>query len=46
MAAAALRRADQKWRARLISRRVPLSRWPEALERRPGDIKVIVDFTL
>ena len=46
MAAAALRRADQKWLTRLISRRVPLSRWPEALERRPGDIKVIVDFTL
>jgi threonine dehydrogenase-like Zn-dependent dehydrogenase len=46
MAAEALRRADQSWLSRLISRRVPLSRWPEALERQPGDIKVIVDFTL
>jgi threonine dehydrogenase-like Zn-dependent dehydrogenase len=46
MAAQALRRADQSWLRRLISRRVPLSRWPEALERQPGDIKVIVDFTL
>jgi hypothetical protein len=28
----------------LITRRVPLERWSEALERRPGDIKVVVDF--
>jgi threonine dehydrogenase-like Zn-dependent dehydrogenase len=46
MAADALARADKKWLARLITRPVPLSRWQEALERRPGDIKVIVDFTL
>jgi threonine dehydrogenase-like Zn-dependent dehydrogenase len=46
MAAEALKRADPSWLARLISRRVPLSRWHEALERRPGDIKVVVDFTL
>jgi len=29
----------------LISRRVPLSSWPEALTRRPGDVKVAVDLT-
>ena len=46
MAADALMRADPAWLARLISRRVPLARFSEALEQRPGDIKVIVDFTM
>jgi threonine dehydrogenase-like Zn-dependent dehydrogenase len=46
MAAQALRAADKAWLARLITRRVPLARWHEALEHRPGDIKVVVDFTL
>jgi threonine dehydrogenase-like Zn-dependent dehydrogenase len=46
MAADALAEADQAWLGRLISRRVPLSRWQEALESRPDDIKVVVDFTL
>jgi threonine dehydrogenase-like Zn-dependent dehydrogenase len=45
-AAAALARADKAWLSRLISRRVPLARWQEALEHRRGDIKVVVDFTL
>jgi threonine dehydrogenase-like Zn-dependent dehydrogenase len=44
MAADALARADRTWLARLITRRVPLERWSEALEHRKGDIKVIVDF--
>jgi threonine dehydrogenase-like Zn-dependent dehydrogenase len=44
MAAAALAQADKGWLARLITRRVPLARWSEALEHRQGDIKVIVDF--
>jgi threonine dehydrogenase-like Zn-dependent dehydrogenase len=44
-AADALAKADKDWLARLITRRVPLSRWQEAFESRPGDIKVIVDFT-
>jgi glucose 1-dehydrogenase len=43
-AAAALARADQAWLRRLITRRVPLDRWNEALERRAGDIKVVLDF--
>lgn len=42
----ALGRADRSWLARLISRRVPLERWSEALERRPGDVKVVLDFDL
>src|SRR5581483_6864825 len=45
MAADALAKADRAWLERLITRRVPLARWSEALERRPGDIKVIIDFT-
>ncbi len=44
MAAEVLERADKAWLGRLITRRVPLDRWPEALERRRGDIKVIIDF--
>ncbi len=46
MAADALARADKDWLGRLISRRVPLARWHEALDHEAGDIKVIVDFTL
>ncbi len=44
LAAEALARADRNWLERLITRRVPLARFAEALESRPGDIKVIVDF--
>jgi glucose 1-dehydrogenase len=44
MAAEALVRADQRWLERLITRKVPLERWSEALEHRKGDIKVVVDF--
>jgi threonine dehydrogenase-like Zn-dependent dehydrogenase len=45
-AAEALGCADQAWLARLITRRVPLRNWAEALEHRPGDIKVVIDFSL
>jgi threonine dehydrogenase-like Zn-dependent dehydrogenase len=44
MAVAALLCADHNWLRRMVTRRVPLARWCEALERRPGDIKVIIDF--
>jgi len=44
MAADALARADKDWLEQMITRRVPLERWNEALERRPDDIKVIIDF--
>jgi glucose 1-dehydrogenase len=43
-AAAALARADRGWLERLITRRVPLERWDEALERQPDDVKVTVEF--
>lgn len=46
LAATALAKADPKWLDRLISRRVPLTRWREAYERRPGDVKVVLDFGL
>lgn len=41
-AAAALARADPTWLAGLITRRVPLARWREALERRPDDVKTVI----
>jgi threonine dehydrogenase-like Zn-dependent dehydrogenase len=44
MAADALARADKDWLAGLITRRVPVERWDEALQHRPGDIKVVIDF--
>lgn len=46
MAAQALARADKGWLERLITRRVPVERWSEALEHRRGDIKVVIDFAL
>jgi len=46
IAADALRRADRAWLGRLITRRVPIDRWTEAVQRHPGDIKVVVDFSL
>jgi hypothetical protein len=45
MAAEALARADKSWLTGVITRRVPVAQWAQALEHRPGDIKVIVDFT-
>lgn len=44
MALDTLLRADKRWLGQLITRRVRLERFAEALERRPGDIKVIIDF--
>jgi threonine dehydrogenase-like Zn-dependent dehydrogenase len=43
-AAEALARADADWLAGVITRRVPLDRWTEALERRPDDIKTAIEF--
>jgi threonine dehydrogenase-like Zn-dependent dehydrogenase len=43
-AADALARADRGWLERMITRRVPLGSWPEALTRRPGDIKTTIVF--
>lgn len=44
-AADALARADRSWLARLVTRRVPLERWEDALRKEPDDVKVVLDFT-
>lgn len=44
-AAAALAAADPGWLAELITRRVPLATWTDALDKRPDDVKVVVDLT-
>jgi glucose 1-dehydrogenase len=43
-AQAALARAAPQWLQRMITRRVPLDRWREALQPQPDDIKVVLDF--
>jgi glucose 1-dehydrogenase len=43
-AAEALARADRDWLGRLITRRVPLDRWQEALDKGDDDVKVVVEF--
>jgi threonine dehydrogenase-like Zn-dependent dehydrogenase len=44
LAAQALAAADHAWLMRLITRRVPLSQWADAYQRRPGDVKTVLDF--
>ncbi|HEX7362421.1 MAG TPA: glucose 1-dehydrogenase, partial [Bryobacteraceae bacterium] len=44
MAAEALAKADKKWLSRLVSRREALPDWKQALERKPDDIKVVIEF--
>jgi threonine dehydrogenase-like Zn-dependent dehydrogenase len=44
-AADALARADRDWLERLITRRVPLDRWQEALDRRPDDVKAVIEVS-
>jgi threonine dehydrogenase-like Zn-dependent dehydrogenase len=39
-----LEAADQSWLQLLITRQVPLSRWPSAFERQPNDVKTILCF--
>jgi threonine dehydrogenase-like Zn-dependent dehydrogenase len=43
-AAGALGRADPAWLAQLLTRQVPMERWPEALVKEPDDIKVTVSL--
>jgi threonine dehydrogenase-like Zn-dependent dehydrogenase len=40
----ALGRANPDWLRRLITRRVPLASWHEAFEKRPHDVKTVIDF--
>jgi threonine dehydrogenase-like Zn-dependent dehydrogenase len=43
-AARVLADADPTWLERLISRRVPADNWPEALQRQPDDVKVVMEI--
>jgi threonine dehydrogenase-like Zn-dependent dehydrogenase len=43
-AADALAGADRRWLERLVTRRVPVDRWAEALERRDDDVKAVIEF--
>jgi threonine dehydrogenase-like Zn-dependent dehydrogenase len=43
-AATALASAERSWLERLITRRVPLAKWQEAYEKRPGDVKTVMLF--
>jgi threonine dehydrogenase-like Zn-dependent dehydrogenase len=43
-AAAALVKADRGWLEGLMTRRVPLDRWRDALERQPDDVKTVIVF--
>ena len=43
-AAAALAAADADWLHAMITRRVPLDRFHDALEKRPHDVKTIIEF--
>ncbi|GAA1356091.1 alcohol dehydrogenase catalytic domain-containing protein [Saccharothrix algeriensis] len=43
--AEALAGADRRWLAGLITRRVPLDRFTEALDRAADDVKVVVDLS-
>ncbi|MDA8366855.1 MAG: glucose 1-dehydrogenase [Actinomycetota bacterium] len=42
-AAAGLAAADHDWLARLVSRRVPLENWHQALEPEDDDVKVVIE---
>ena len=43
-AAAYLAGADRGWLEQLVSRRVPMGSWSQALQREPDDVKVVVDL--
>ena len=43
-AAAALAAADARWLAGIVTRDVPLHSWRDGLDRRPDDVKVVVDL--
>jgi glucose 1-dehydrogenase len=45
LAAEALGRADRGWLEAMVSRRVPLENFEEALEKRPDDVKVVLDLS-
>ena len=44
LAARALASAERSWLASMITRRVPLERFEEALDSRDDDVKVVLDL--
>jgi hypothetical protein len=44
-AADGLAKADPAWLGKLITRRVPLESWQQALDRNPDDVKVVIEVT-
>ena len=42
-AAAALAAADRDWLSKLVTRRVPLEKWSDALTRSDDDVKVVIE---
>jgi hypothetical protein len=36
-------KADHSWIAKLVTRRVPLEHWADALARQPDDVKVVIE---
>jgi glucose 1-dehydrogenase len=44
-AADGLAKADPAWLGKLITRRVPLESWQQALDRSPDDVKVVIEVT-
>lgn len=46
LAVSALAQADPHWLEAMITRRVPLARWQEAMQKHAGDVKVLLDFTV
>jgi threonine dehydrogenase-like Zn-dependent dehydrogenase len=45
IAAKALAAADRNWLERLITRRVPLDDYEDALQKRPDDVKVVLELS-
>jgi threonine dehydrogenase-like Zn-dependent dehydrogenase len=44
-AAEALAKADPKWLARVVNRRVPLADWKDALVRQKDDVKPVIQLS-
>jgi threonine dehydrogenase-like Zn-dependent dehydrogenase len=43
-AAAALLRAPRRWLEAMITRRIPLDRWEDAIRKQPHDVKAVLEF--
>jgi glucose 1-dehydrogenase len=38
-----LAKADKSWLEKVVSRKVPLDQWQQALDRQPNDVKVVIE---